>query len=175
MNTQQMVLTAIGPDRPGLVKEISSVIHDCGANLEDSRMAVLAGDFALLILFSGTTECLENIKSKCKLIEEKLSFNISFKQATQRPEDREYTLYQLQGTGVDQPGIIHRVSEILADFEINVLSLESKLTRAAFHGTSMFSFNATIQIYRKNVVESLIERLEQACEKLDLTYDLEVL
>ena len=37
-----LVLTAVGPDRPGLVSEISSMVHGAGANLEDSRMAILA-------------------------------------------------------------------------------------------------------------------------------------
>ena len=46
-NKSYLVLTALGPDRPGLVNEISAMVLAAGANLEDSRMAILGGEFAL--------------------------------------------------------------------------------------------------------------------------------
>ena len=53
---QYQVLTAVGRDRPGLVEKISSLLLGAGANLEDSRMAILGGEFALILLFSGTDQ-----------------------------------------------------------------------------------------------------------------------
>src|SRR3954467_5650695 len=52
-NKSYLVLTAVGADRPGLVSEISSLVLAAGANLEDSRMAIPHGEFALLLLVSG--------------------------------------------------------------------------------------------------------------------------
>jgi glycine cleavage system regulatory protein len=37
-----VVLTAVGRDHPGLVHGLSAMIHEVGANIEDSRMAILA-------------------------------------------------------------------------------------------------------------------------------------
>ena len=50
---QNLILTAVGPDRIGLVERISefTVQHDC--NIEDSKMAVFCGEFALILLLSG--------------------------------------------------------------------------------------------------------------------------
>ena len=48
--TQYAVLTAVGPDKPGLVDAISTFILDHQCNMEDSRMGVLGGEFAMLIL-----------------------------------------------------------------------------------------------------------------------------
>ena len=48
-----MVLTAVGPDRPGLVQEIASVIHEAKANLEDSRMAILRDGTRLPVSRAG--------------------------------------------------------------------------------------------------------------------------
>jgi glycine cleavage system transcriptional repressor len=173
MLRKQLVLTAIGPDKPGIVKEISSVIHEAGANLEDSRMAVLAGDFALIVLFSGELESIEKVKKQCVSLEKQLDFQISFKQPTQSTEKPESLAYRFQAIGVDQPGIVHSVSAILAEFDVNVLSLESRLTHAAFHGTAMFAFNAEIQVPTQDVMDKLTNRLDQACEELDLHYDME--
>ena len=52
-NRRYMVLTAVGPDRPGLVNHLSSFIREADASIEDSRMAILGGEFAMILLISG--------------------------------------------------------------------------------------------------------------------------
>src|SRR5258705_3526994 len=47
-----LILTAIGPDQVGLVQRIAAFIsrHDC--NIEDSKMAVFCGEFAVILLIN---------------------------------------------------------------------------------------------------------------------------
>jgi glycine cleavage system transcriptional repressor len=51
-----VVLTAVGPDRIGLVEEISAFIVRLQCNIEDSKMAVFCGEFAVILLVSGSTD-----------------------------------------------------------------------------------------------------------------------
>ncbi len=48
-----LVVTAIGQDHPGIVRSFTKTIteHDC--NIEDSRMSILGGEFAMILLLSG--------------------------------------------------------------------------------------------------------------------------
>ena len=39
------VIATLAEDRPGLVSELSAVVHGLGLNLEDSRITVLGGEF----------------------------------------------------------------------------------------------------------------------------------
>ena len=48
-----LIFTAVGPDQVGLVEKISEFIARHGCNIEDSKMAVFCGEFALIILISG--------------------------------------------------------------------------------------------------------------------------
>ena len=50
---QLIVLSLIGTDHPGVVKDISKTIFDCGGNIEESRMTTLGAEFAVLMLISG--------------------------------------------------------------------------------------------------------------------------
>jgi glycine cleavage system transcriptional repressor len=172
MSDHKMVLTAVGPDRPGLVHEISSVIHAAGANLEDSRMAVLAGDFALIVLFSGSEEVMEQVQRDSTALEGELDFSIRFKPASPRLESESHRDFALDVTGVDQPGIVQHVSEVLAGLDVNVTSFESRLSVAAFHGTPMFTLLAELEVPNGSELDTLHERLEQVCEQLHLSYDL---
>ncbi|MBZ0186776.1 MAG: hypothetical protein K8F91_11050, partial [Candidatus Obscuribacterales bacterium] len=42
----QLLVTAVGEDRPGIVARVTEVLSGHGANLEASRMAILGGEFA---------------------------------------------------------------------------------------------------------------------------------
>ena len=51
--SNQLVIAAVGEDRPGLVDNLSGWILDSGCNIADSRMTVLGGEFAVLLLAEG--------------------------------------------------------------------------------------------------------------------------
>src|SRR5215470_4944830 len=46
----QLIITAVGPDRPGIVGELTGHLHSVGGNILDSRMVNFRGQFALMIL-----------------------------------------------------------------------------------------------------------------------------
>ena len=49
----QWIVTAVGPDRPGLVGELTGHLHAGKANLLDSRMVNLRGQFAIVLLLDA--------------------------------------------------------------------------------------------------------------------------
>ena len=53
MDKQHLVITAVGPDRVGLVEQISQFLLKEGCNIEDSKMAVFCGEFTIILLVSG--------------------------------------------------------------------------------------------------------------------------
>src|SRR5208282_2793851 len=57
MTTERyLVLSALGPDRPGLVAEVTHYVTERGGNIEDSRMAVFGGEFGVMMLISGSAD-----------------------------------------------------------------------------------------------------------------------
>ena len=65
MTKEYFVVTIIGPDRRGLVASITEKIVSRNANIEESHMTRLGGEFAVLMLLSisngkqdiGTVRC----------------------------------------------------------------------------------------------------------------------
>ena len=62
--SKNLVISALGNDKPGIVNALSKAILDQGGNISESRMTVLGGEFAMMLLVSGTQECIDNIISK---------------------------------------------------------------------------------------------------------------
>ena len=80
-----LVISAIGQDRPGIVDEVSAFVlaHEC--NVEDSRMAVLGGDFALIMLVSGAEAEVEKLDGHLGELEKQSGLTVDDTETLQRP------------------------------------------------------------------------------------------
>ena len=79
-----LILTAVGPDQIGLVEKISQFIarHQC--NIEDSKMAVFCGEFAVIVLISGNGAELVNVARDYREIEIDTGLSIAIKAPSSR-------------------------------------------------------------------------------------------
>ena len=174
MSTKQyLVLTAVGPDRPGLVSEISSLVLAAGANLEDSRMAILGGEFALLVLVSGAQPTIDQVEQRGAELGERLGLRVMTKATSSPQASTDYLPYEIWVEGLDRPGIVQRVTAVLAGRGANVASLESRLVYAAESGTPLFVLEATVHVPSAAVVEELRKELGKVCEDESWEYTLE--
>jgi glycine cleavage system transcriptional repressor len=172
-NKSYLVLTAVGPDRPGLVSEISSMVLSAGANLEDSRMAILGGEFALLVLVSGDQQATREVEARADALGSHLGLRLLTKATTSRQVARDFLPFRIRVTGVDRPGIVQRVTGVLAGRGVNVASLESRLEFAAESGTPMFVLEAELQIPSALALEDLRRELGKASEEESWDYELD--
>ena len=59
-----IAITACGADTVGLVERLSAKIADSGCNIEESRMAVLGGEFAQFMLLTGPWHALSKLETQ---------------------------------------------------------------------------------------------------------------
>mmetsp|Transcript_31628 Transcript_31628/g.122444 ORF Transcript_31628/g.122444 Transcript_31628/m.122444 type:complete len:123 (-) Transcript_31628:651-1019(-) len=62
----KVLVSLAGPDRVGIVKDFSSVLHKSHGNVEESRMAQLGGEFAMISLVSIRPSELADFRSELK-------------------------------------------------------------------------------------------------------------
>jgi glycine cleavage system transcriptional repressor len=170
---EHLVFTAVGRDRPGLVGEIAGLIHAAGANIEDSRMAILGGEFALIVLVSGNHEAVERVRVRARGLEQSLGLEISLKDTAMPTAPKHYLLYRLRVSGVDRPGIVSSISRLLAGRSINVASMESRVQYAPLSGTPLFVLQAELQIPSETAFSRLRKDLGVVCEEEKLDFQLE--
>lgn len=171
-NKRLVVLTAVGSDRPGLVSELSTLIHDHGANIEDSRMAILGGEFALVLLFSGTADAVREVQRASAPVGDRLGLSLFFKQ-TAASAPKQALAYRLRVSGLDHPGIVQRVSTVLSRFDINVASLDTAVVHAPMTGTPTFVLEADIDVPPTVPVTEAREALLTSCAEANLDCVLE--
>lgn len=124
-------VSVVGPDRPGIVAGISEALYRLGCNIADSSCAMLAGEFAMILIISHPkpftkAHLLEELKPAC----ERLGMTLSVRSLHSGEEQRRVPageICQITVYGADQPGIVYRVTSALAARQINILDLNTKL------------------------------------------------
>ena len=168
-----VVLTAVGPDHSGIVNDLSSLIGEAGANIEDSRMAILGGEFAVILLISGPAGLVEGGQEIGAQVEGKLGLRCMLKETSPAHPQSDYLIYRIEVSGADRPGIVHAIAAVLAGRGVNVASLESRLSYAPFSGTPMFVLEAVLQVPSKIALSELRHELAATCEDENLDFHLE--
>ena len=102
-----LVLSALGPDRPGLVAEVTEYLTSRGANVEDSRMAVLGGDFGILVLVSGPEGRIAAVEADHEALSETTGLSVMLRRTKSPEEHRRAAVVPCLVTAeaIDQEGI----------------------------------------------------------------------
>src|SRR5256885_16501948 len=107
-----LVLTVIGPDRPGLVELIASTVAAHGGNWEESRMAHLAGQFAGILNVSLPEPQINALRHALEALS---THGLRVVSVTTAPPTRESVrILELELTGTDREGIVRDVARVLA-------------------------------------------------------------
>ena len=141
-----LILTAVGPDQVGLVEKISQFIVQHGCNIEDSKMAVFCGEFALIILITGESGTLVKTANAYHELEIHTGLTISIKTPSTRKPTESFLPYRLTASCMDHPGIVHKLSQILSRHGINIESMDSETTPAPISGIPLFTMTAHLVV-----------------------------
>ena len=169
-----VILTAIGSDRPGLVDEVSQFIFSRGGNIEDSRMVNLRGQFAMMVLVGGAEAVIGKLGADARELSAQTGLHAELRPAREAPAAQVEALpFKLTGTGIDQPGLVHRVSHLLRDMRINIESLETVLKPAPYTGAPMFEMEMILSVPKTASLSQLRQGLAKVCDELNIDWDLQ--
>lgn len=171
MASSYAVITAVGSDRVGIVDDLSGLIAGAGGNIEESKMAVLGGEFAVIMLISMDAASMSGFAAKASSMEATLGLKLSVKPTEAGPAEGSGRPYSLETVSLDGRGIVHSVSAVLRRHGINIEELETSTDSAPLTGASLFRMNASIVIGPGVSVVALRRELEslQADQDLDIS------
>jgi glycine cleavage system transcriptional repressor len=170
---KHLVVSALGKDRPGIVNQVSRIILDAGCNIEDSRMTVLGGEFALILLVSGVWNEVAKLEAQLRVLEKKLDLTLVLKGTEPRPAKHTMVPYVVDVVAMDHPGIVHDVAAFFSTREINIEDLNTWTYAAAHTGTPMFSMNMTISVPTSVNIGRLRDEFTRFCDEMNLDATLE--
>jgi glycine cleavage system transcriptional repressor len=122
----ELAITVIGHDRPGIVADVAGILAGLGANLTDSTMTRLRGHFAMTLICTGPAAAeveaaLGPLSADGQLL---ATVRAVRPDAVAAPEGEPYVL---SVHGADRLGIVAAVTRALAEAGGNITDLTTRL------------------------------------------------
>lgn len=174
----QLVISAIGSDRPGIVNELSQLIVQNNGNIDDSRMTVLGGEFAIILLISASADELNSIEQLINQRASSLELNIISKRTSdqtlhEKALSEKKMPYIVEVLAMDNPGIVYKLADFFSSREINIQSLQTDRYPAPHTGTQMFAIEMVIAVPQAIIINDLREDFMDLCDDMNLDASIE--
>ncbi len=170
----ELVITAVGPDRAGLVDELTGYLLEAGANVADSRMVNLSGQFALLLLAQAPDGQGEAVERGVTEAGRKIGLHVMVEMRPGQPAaPREGLAFRLRTFAMDRPGIVHRITHLLHGFGANIEELQTQLQQKTYTSTPVFTMELRMVVPASVQVSDLRGKLEELCGALNVDFELE--
>jgi glycine cleavage system regulatory protein len=140
-----LVLTLIGPDRPGLVEAVAEVVASHGGNWLESRMAHLAGKFAGILRVEIPPDKAETLQSALAELGAR-GLKVVGEPSGEGGHPATGRSLDLELVGLDRPGIVREISQLLANGGANVEELATDRTSAPMSGEMLFVAKARVRL-----------------------------
>lgn len=163
-----LVVSAIGQDRPGLIEQLAGTASDARCNIVDTRMTILGGEFALIMLVGGSWDAIAKLESVLPGAAERLGLTTIIRRTERRPAQPEVVPYNVHVVSLDHPGIVHEIAHFFANKGMNIDDLYTGTYQAPHTGTPMFTLTMTVNVPGTTHIAGLREEFMVFCDDRNL-------
>jgi len=174
-----LVITAFGPDRVGLVADMARAIKQNGGNVHESKMMHVGGDFTVMCHISIDKDQKSGLIAELGGIGD---LRVHLSELHSRAEaDKEHPIRfqaRVKLIGPDRPGLVHALTEFLAASKLNVEQLISETsapttTNDKMSGShTLFVLEADISARRKINEANLNQSLKKLGDRMQVNVEM---
>ena len=156
-----VAVTAVGNDRPGIVAGVTRVLYEAGCNLLDASSTILRGHFSMMLIVLVPQEhTAGDLETRLREVEEDLGLSITVRAVQEAASDVQPATHMVSVYGADQPGIVFKVAELLAQSDVNITTLSSRVIGSDEQPVYALMLEVAAQSDVAAQVEALREQLD---------------
>jgi len=172
-----MLVSVTGADRKGIIADLSKAIYEGGASITTSKMMSLGADFTIVMhvecppknLFATRDALTRNLKSDAGL-------QATIHDVTPLSETSTRPVFtgQVSLTGVDRPGLLYKLSDLLTGKGLSIEHLQTEQHRVRAGAPMVFTTHCHVCGSEKPDIAALRGALKALEKELDVVCSLEI-
>ncbi len=126
------IITAVGPDRPGMAHALAQKLFEAQCNLEDTTMTRLSGQFAMILAVAPPADLsLDALESQLQDLKKSHGLTIDIAPTSvDSALEIEVPRHILTAYGPETSGLLARLTGILSDKSVNVTDVQTRVASA---------------------------------------------
>ena len=156
----ELAITVVGRDRPGIVADVSAILAALRLNLTDSTMTLLRGHFAMTLICAGSPGAAEVEAALAPLTADNKLVATVRGVSPDPTGNLAGTPFTLLVHGADRLGIVAAVTGAIAQVGGNVTDLTTRLSGALYLLSAEIDLPSTVD------VDELMAELDEVAERL---------
>ncbi len=153
-----MVVSIMGPDRPGIVNLLADRAQHFSANWAASRMTRLAGQFAGMVHFEVPRQNADALTTALRSLESN-GLQVVIARSDDAPSSSSHHLVELKLVGEDRVGIVSRLTKMLAERSISIANIHTEIVHAGTTDKQTFKIEADLLVPAALSLDHLGEEL----------------
>lgn len=168
-----LVISALGHDRPGIIEQLTRLVVNHQCNIHDTRMTVLGGEFAILLMASGARASLQQLEADLPAVGKELGLTTIARWTEARSPSADARPYRVEVVALDHPGIVHDIASFFGQQNINIEEMDTGTYAAAHTGSPMFSLAMVINVPASKGFRELRDSFLDFCDERSLDATIE--
>ena len=167
VTTTSLIVTLVGPDRHGIVSQLSERAQRYGANWAASRLTRLAGEFAGTVHLEVPHQ---NADALVAALQELSSSGLQVVVARSSGASVPTSLraVELELVGDDRIGIVSTLTKILAERGVSIENLHTEILRSGISGKQTFKIGAHLLLPASLSIDALRQELGALAHEMTL-------
>jgi glycine cleavage system regulatory protein len=166
-----MILSAIGPDRPGLTQALAEAVHGAGGNWLESHLSHLGGQYVGAVLVEIAEDRVAELEAAARGVDAQ-GLHVKVIRAGEAPAGKAGDTLKIEIVGQDRPGIVREVTSALAPLGVNIEDLITGTENSAWSGDRLFRAAARLSLPASVTLDQVQDALEAISAEIivDLTF-----
>lgn len=169
-SNKQLVVTAMGTDRTGIVSELTKLVTESNLNILDSRMAILGSEFSFIMLLAGDMASVSRFEFKLPALSQELDLITMLKHTTPRQQGEVLASYEISYKGQDRVGALSTLARFLAERKVDISSLKTDTSKEdeqdMMYGTLLVNIREGLDL------DEFKQQFELQCHQLRIDYTM---
>jgi glycine cleavage system regulatory protein/folate-dependent phosphoribosylglycinamide formyltransferase PurN len=167
VGTTSLIVTLVGPDRHGIVSQLSERAQRFGANWAASRLTRLAGEFAGTVHLEVPHEHAEALVTALRELSSS-GLQVVVARSTGASVPASLRAVELELVGDDRIGIVSTLTRILAERGVSIENLHTEILRSGVSGKQTFRIGAHLLLPASLSVDALRQELGALAHEMTL-------
>ncbi len=161
----QLAIIITGENNLKILSAVTEVLNDSRCNIEESRSAVLAGQFTGFLLIDGNWNHIAKLENNLDSLAKRLNLKITTNHIEGPTPASNELPYVIDIMGADTSTMIKQLTAFLAARDVSIIEMNTSRYAAAYTDTSIFGAHLIVGIPSQSRPISLRDEFLDFCEQ----------